>query len=64
MTNRVRNVDVVNPPITVIAIGALSSDPSSKPSASDVSPIIVVSALIRMGRWRILLAMNADSRGE
>ena len=50
MMINVMNVEVVNPPITVIARGLLSSDPPPKPIARGISPRMVVRAVIRIGR--------------
>lgn len=53
MTNRVRKVVAVNPPRTVIAIGARISDPSEVLIAMGSIPTIVVRAVTRTGRSRV-----------
>lgn len=49
MTNSVRKVVATNPPITVIAIGALISAPSETLKAMGIIPKTVVKAVIKTG---------------
>lgn len=61
MTKRVSNVVATNPPITVIAIGALISAPSDILMAMGNIPKIVVKAVINTGRKRTLQAWRIAS---
>ena len=56
MTKSVRRVVATNPPITVIAMGALISAPSETLRAMGIIPKIVVKAVIKTGRNRTALA--------
>lgn len=51
--NRVKNVELISPPITVRAIGDRMFDPSEVVTAIGSMPIIVVPAVIRTGRIRV-----------
>ena len=64
MTNKVKKVADNNPPITVFAIGDISSEPSPKPNAKGISPKIVVKDVINIGLKRRRLAeISASSIG-
>ena len=49
MTIRVNSVEVINPPMTAMAIGAWDSDPDPTPIAIGSMPKIIESVVIRMG---------------
>ena len=53
---RVSIVETISPPITVIAIGVLTSEPSPKPIAIGSNPSAVVSDVINIGRRRAVPA--------
>ncbi len=59
---RVNSVEVIRPPMTVIAMGALIAAPSPNPSAIGRSPNTVVDVVIRIGRSSYASSTSALTR--